>query len=150
MPSTGDSRQREFSGPEREALGDSGHALLGPDTLDIYLNEAAYWRNVPRQVWDYTLSGYQVLKNGSLTASTPSSAARSRLMKSPTSHKSSAALPPSSSLARRSTPTTPASKPIPITLAPKRNLKIRQPPKHQTVYRCYYWRGCALASLAIW
>ncbi len=36
--------------------------LLGPDTLDVYLNEMAYWKNVPRQVWEYTLGGYQVLK----------------------------------------------------------------------------------------
>jgi hypothetical protein len=62
MPSTGDSRPREFSAAEREALGKSGLALLGPDTLDIHLNDAAYWRNVPRQVWEYTLGGYQVLK----------------------------------------------------------------------------------------
>ncbi len=36
--------------------------ILGPDTLDVYLNEMAYWKNVPRQVWEYTLGGYQVLK----------------------------------------------------------------------------------------
>lgn len=36
--------------------------LLGPATLDIHLNPAAYWRNVPQNVWDYTLGGYQVLK----------------------------------------------------------------------------------------
>lgn len=36
--------------------------FLGPDTLDIYLNDVAYWRNVPRNVWEYTLGGYQVLK----------------------------------------------------------------------------------------
>jgi len=36
--------------------------LLGPDTLDVFLNDAAFWQNVPRQVWEYTLGGYQVLK----------------------------------------------------------------------------------------
>jgi hypothetical protein len=36
--------------------------LLGPDTLDVYLNEQAYWKNVPRAVWEYTLGGYQVIK----------------------------------------------------------------------------------------
>jgi hypothetical protein len=26
------------------------------------LDDVAYWGNVPRRVWDYTLGGYQVLK----------------------------------------------------------------------------------------
>jgi len=29
---------------------------------DIYLNDDAYWRNVPEAVWDYTIGGYQVIK----------------------------------------------------------------------------------------
>jgi hypothetical protein len=36
--------------------------LLGKSTHDIYLNDTAYWRNVPEKVWDYTIGGYQVLK----------------------------------------------------------------------------------------
>jgi hypothetical protein len=35
---------------------------LGPTTLDIYLNGAAYWRNVPINVWNYTIGGYQAIK----------------------------------------------------------------------------------------
>jgi hypothetical protein len=35
--------------------------LLGKTTHDIYLNDTAYWRNVPEKVWDYTIGGYQVL-----------------------------------------------------------------------------------------
>lgn len=31
-------------------------------TLDIWLNDRAYWANVPRAVWEYTLGGYQVIK----------------------------------------------------------------------------------------
>ena len=31
-------------------------------TFDIYVNDRAYWRNVPTAVWHYTLGGYQVLK----------------------------------------------------------------------------------------
>jgi hypothetical protein len=31
-------------------------------TLDIYLNNTAYWKNVPPVVWDYTIGGYQVIK----------------------------------------------------------------------------------------
>ena len=37
-------------------------SVLGPDTCDIFLNENAYWKNVPRRVWEYRLGGYQVLK----------------------------------------------------------------------------------------
>ena len=35
---------------------------LGDTTFDIYLNDIAYWRNVPAAVWTYRLGGYQVLK----------------------------------------------------------------------------------------
>ena len=31
-------------------------------TYDIYLNNFAYWRNVPERVWEYTIGGYQVMK----------------------------------------------------------------------------------------
>ncbi len=31
-------------------------------TLDIYLNNDAYWRNVPEPVWTYYIGGYQVIK----------------------------------------------------------------------------------------
>ena len=54
MPSTGRVVIRAFTADEA--------AALGPDTLDVYLNDVAYWRNVPRRVWDYHLGGYQVLK----------------------------------------------------------------------------------------
>lgn len=36
--------------------------LWGKTTFDIYLNETAYWKNIPGRVWDYTIGGYQVLK----------------------------------------------------------------------------------------
>jgi len=35
---------------------------LGETTCDVYLNEAAYWRNVPARVWNYYIGGYQVIK----------------------------------------------------------------------------------------
>ena len=28
----------------------------------MFLNDRAFWRNVPAAVWDYKLGGYQVLK----------------------------------------------------------------------------------------
>jgi hypothetical protein len=34
----------------------------GPSALDVFLNDAACWRNVPEAVWDYTIGGYQVIK----------------------------------------------------------------------------------------
>ncbi len=37
-------------------------ACLGAQTCDVYLNETAYWRNIPERVWDYTIGGYQVIK----------------------------------------------------------------------------------------
>ena len=36
--------------------------LLGERTVDIYLNEIAYWRNVPLKVWAYTIGGYPAMK----------------------------------------------------------------------------------------
>jgi hypothetical protein len=36
--------------------------LLGKTTRDIYLNDVAYWKNMPVRVWDYTIGGYQVIK----------------------------------------------------------------------------------------
>jgi len=35
---------------------------FGDETLDIYLNGAAYWENVPKCVWEYYIGGYQVIK----------------------------------------------------------------------------------------
>jgi hypothetical protein len=36
--------------------------LLGERTCDVYLNEAAYWRNIPLNVWEYYIGGYQAIK----------------------------------------------------------------------------------------
>ncbi len=35
---------------------------LGERTFDVYLNEVAYWKNVPINVWRYYIGGYQVIK----------------------------------------------------------------------------------------
>jgi hypothetical protein len=37
-------------------------ACLGETTNDVYLNDTAFWGNVPEAVWDYTIGGYQVMK----------------------------------------------------------------------------------------
>lgn len=35
---------------------------LGDTTYDIYLNDQAYWENIPADVWHYALGGYPVIK----------------------------------------------------------------------------------------
>ena len=46
---------------EQSPAADPTH-ILGNTTFDIYLNDRAYWRNIPAAVWNYKLGGYQVLK----------------------------------------------------------------------------------------
>lgn len=72
MPGRGKAAERDYSPAERgaiaagaKALGISpaqALALLGEKTCDVWLNENAFWSNVPVRVWDYTLGGYQVIK----------------------------------------------------------------------------------------
>ena len=61
MPGHGRAADRPYTTEERAALGNSA-LTLGNATFDIYLNDRAYWRNVPAAVWSYKLGGYQVLK----------------------------------------------------------------------------------------
>ena len=64
MPGQGRVVERPLTPEERSAM--SGHHgtidLVGDTTLDVYLNDRAFWRNVPFPVWRYKLGGYQVLK----------------------------------------------------------------------------------------
>ena len=72
MPSTGKTVERGYDEQEHMAIvkvadelgltAESGFACLGEKTIDIYLNEVAFWRNVPAKVWEYRLGGYQVMK----------------------------------------------------------------------------------------
>ena len=61
MPGQGRVHQRVYTASERTDLGDA-LPKLGRTTFDIYLNDNAFWRNVPAAVWAYKLGGYQVLK----------------------------------------------------------------------------------------
>ena len=61
MPGKGGIKERAHTSAERSALGNT-LSTLGNTTFDIYLNERAFWRNVPATVWNYKLGGYQVLK----------------------------------------------------------------------------------------
>ena len=61
MPGQGHAVERSYTTDERVALGEAVRTL-GGSTFDIYLNDRAYWRNIPAAVWNYKLGGYQVLK----------------------------------------------------------------------------------------
>ena len=61
MPGHGRAEQRPYTADERAALGDA-ITTLGESTVDVYLNDRAYWRNIPAAIWNYKLGGYQVLK----------------------------------------------------------------------------------------
>ncbi len=61
MPGQGRVVERPYTTNERTALGETIQTL-GDTTFDVYLNDRAYWRNVPAAVWSYKLGGYQVLK----------------------------------------------------------------------------------------
>ena len=61
MPGQGRLVKRAYTAGERAALGEALPAL-GETTFDVYLNDRAFWRNVPVAIWGYKLGGYQVLK----------------------------------------------------------------------------------------
>jgi hypothetical protein len=72
MPGGGTFRERDYTAAELQAVtqgaaalnltDEAALALLGATTYDVYLNDHAYWANVPARVWAYTIGGYQVLK----------------------------------------------------------------------------------------
>ncbi len=66
MPGSGKLVKRPYSPEEAAAITAdvAGDKLLpfGETTRDVYLNDVAYWRNVPERVWGYTIGGYQVMK----------------------------------------------------------------------------------------
>ena len=61
MPGLGRIVERPYTAEERAKLGEAV-SIIGETTFDVYLNDRAYWRNVPAAVWSYKLGGYQVLK----------------------------------------------------------------------------------------
>ena len=56
MPGQGRVVERRYTSEDLAALGDAV-STLGDTTFDVYLNDRAYWRNVPASVWSYTSSG---------------------------------------------------------------------------------------------
>ena len=61
MPGGGRIVERAYRTGERTAIAEHID-VFGRMTFDVYLNENAFWRNVPAAVWDFRLGGYQVLK----------------------------------------------------------------------------------------
>ena len=72
MPGQGRAIERDYTPEELDAIergsgsldlsAEEALAVLGLTTFDIYLNDAAYWRNVPSRAWEYTIGGYRVVK----------------------------------------------------------------------------------------
>jgi hypothetical protein len=72
MPGKGRVIERDYTDKGRAAVAEGAAALglsagealrrLGEQTFDVYLNDVAFWRNVPARVWDYHVGGYQVVK----------------------------------------------------------------------------------------
>jgi hypothetical protein len=61
MPGGGKMIDRDYAEKEKAGLGEAVE-LLGERTCDVYINEFAYWSNIPIRVWEYTIGGYQVMK----------------------------------------------------------------------------------------
>lgn len=61
MPGKGRIVERNYSSEEQNLI-DNAIQQLGKGTCDIYLNDVAYWKNIPARVWDYAIGGYQVIK----------------------------------------------------------------------------------------
>ena len=72
MPAKGKWSERAYAPEEIKAIEAEAKALgmaakdivqlLGEKTCDVYLNDGAYWRNIPVNVWNYHIGGYQVIK----------------------------------------------------------------------------------------
>ena len=72
MPGTGKVIERQNASDELMAIKEGVTRLglsleqaldhLGKNTCDIYLNNNAFWKNIPAKVWNYNIGGYQVIK----------------------------------------------------------------------------------------
>jgi hypothetical protein len=72
MPGKGKVVQRDYAAEELATIKQGASAInlthdqvlthLGQTTYDIYLNDVAFWKNIPMNVWSYTIGGYQVIK----------------------------------------------------------------------------------------
>ncbi len=49
-------------GANQAVMPGQGKVVRRGEMVDVYLNDRAYWRDVPLAAWEYRLGGYQVLK----------------------------------------------------------------------------------------
>ena len=75
MPGQGHVVERPYTSDERAALGEAV-GVLGATTVDVYLNDRAYWRNVPAAVWGSNSAATKCSRSGCPTESTASWAGR--------------------------------------------------------------------------
>ena len=74
MPAKGKLAERQYDEAEAKAIDAEAAArgmsaedvrrLLGDETLDVYLNDAAYWRNIPRTCGSITSAAIRSSRNG--------------------------------------------------------------------------------------
>ena len=67
MPGKGNITERQYDQAETQAMDAEASArgmspkeirsLLGEKTCDVYLNDTAFWRNIPLNVWQYYIAG---------------------------------------------------------------------------------------------
>ena len=73
MPGRGKVHERPYTDAERASLLAAASQrpdtpsfdpleVLGSSTCDVFLNDVAFWGNVPVAVWDYAIGGYKILK----------------------------------------------------------------------------------------
>lgn len=72
MPGRGRRTERPYTEDELAAFDRGARSLqmdrggmlacLGEGTGDVWLNDAAFWSNLPERVWGFTIGGYQVMK----------------------------------------------------------------------------------------
>lgn len=60
MPGRGEMTSRAYAAGEEATAAEA--AQLGTRTLDVAMNGAGFWRNIPEAVWEVHIGGYQVLK----------------------------------------------------------------------------------------
>ena len=53
MPGKGKAIARQYTTAEMSVISPEMRKLLGTTTYDIYLNDRAYWQNIPARVWEY-------------------------------------------------------------------------------------------------
>jgi hypothetical protein len=68
MPGHGKYQKREYTKEERSLISRGGlklelkpqdiFSMFGDFTYDIFLNDIAYWKNVPSRIWNYIIGGH--------------------------------------------------------------------------------------------